>query len=150
MSFRERAFGGVDDERALRAFGERETPDALYSGQFHPGDVSWALYQNVVFDPARSVRLWEDGDGRLVAHAWCDPPTMLRLGLARERSGDRRLLSAILDWFEGLAGPGQLSVEDPGGAPALVELLGQRGYRPGDSTMRQLARPLARALEQPV
>lgn len=39
-------------------------------GYWHIGDLIWGVYQNTIFDPRASIRLWEDAGGELLGFAW--------------------------------------------------------------------------------
>jgi ribosomal protein S18 acetylase RimI-like enzyme len=42
-------------------------------GYWHPGDLTWGMYQNTVFDPKTSLRLWEDtATGALLGVTWLE------------------------------------------------------------------------------
>ena len=40
----------------------------------HVGDLTWGVYQNTVFDPHTSIRLYED-DGKLLGYVWVQHPS---------------------------------------------------------------------------
>src|SRR5258707_342584 len=47
-------------------------PDHTRSAGWHHGDVLWGMYANMIFDPRRNIRLWEDTRGALCGFAWLD------------------------------------------------------------------------------
>jgi N-acetylglutamate synthase-like GNAT family acetyltransferase len=61
-----RFFGGQADVLRIMAFLSAARVNASQPGYWHVGDFLWRLYQNTVFDPFMSVRLWEGGDGQLL------------------------------------------------------------------------------------
>src|SRR5258708_22954393 len=46
--------------------------DRTRSAGWHHGDVLWGMYANLLFDPRRNIRLWEDTRGTLCGFAWLD------------------------------------------------------------------------------
>src|SRR5260370_39935050 len=46
--------------------------DHTHSAGWHHGDVLWGIYANMIFDPRRNIRLWEDTHGALCGFAWLD------------------------------------------------------------------------------
>src|SRR5260221_12552202 len=46
--------------------------DHTHSAGWHHGDVLWGIYANMIFDPRRNIRLWEDTRGALCGFAWLD------------------------------------------------------------------------------
>ncbi|HEX8996102.1 MAG TPA: GNAT family N-acetyltransferase [Ktedonobacterales bacterium] len=73
MSFTTRMYAGTEDrDRITRFLSELDTGEPR-PGYWHPGDVIWGLYQNTVFDPTTSVRLWEDAaTGALLGMTWLE------------------------------------------------------------------------------
>jgi mycothiol synthase len=158
---RHRAYRGEDDlQRLLDALSRAHATPGDTGGLFHPGDLVWALYQNMAFDPRQSIELWESDGGELVGfcifeeadfetQCFASDGEMRRafelaaLGVARERAL--------------AAGGAQLRTLNFDTDAAQRELLGANGFavdearvtRRGEprTGMLQLAQPLADAGE---
>jgi mycothiol synthase len=61
-----RAYRGDPDLQRLLAALSRAHADPSGTSLLHPGDLVWAIYQNTLFDPQRSIELWESSDSGLV------------------------------------------------------------------------------------
>ncbi len=68
------------------------------AGCMHVGDLTWWMYQNTIFDPARNVRLWEADDGELLGFAWFSPPATLDLQIHPQWRGSGLIEREMLDW----------------------------------------------------
>ena len=64
---------------------------------WHPGDAVWGIYQNVVFDAPRGVRLWEE-DGELVGFAWLEEPDGVVMQVHPRLRGSGLLEGEMLEW----------------------------------------------------
>src|SRR5260370_17534572 len=53
--------------------------DHTHSAGWHHGDVLWGIYANMIFDPRRNIRLWEDTHGALCGFAGLDEAGWLAL-----------------------------------------------------------------------
>lgn len=101
MPFTSRMYARVEDrERITRFLSEASVGDPR-PDYWHVGDLTWGLYQNMVFDPTRGVRLWEDAaTGALLGFSWLDGSeldTMIAPTLRATPEGDA-ILAASLAW----------------------------------------------------
>ncbi|HET9221911.1 MAG TPA: hypothetical protein VFO07_05370, partial [Roseiflexaceae bacterium] len=69
-----RPFRDHADLLRLRDFLSAAGAAAEQPGFWHIGDLIWGVYQNTVFDPAASIRLWEGADGELLGFGWLEDP----------------------------------------------------------------------------
>lgn len=74
--FQSRAWESRDDTRLMQALVRDRLTRDWPSANFHPGDLDWWVV--LAFDRlpplTERVRLWTNGDGRLVGYAWLRPP----------------------------------------------------------------------------
>ncbi len=81
----------------MMEFVSSATSVAPPGAYWHPGDVVWGMYQNMVFDPHREVRLWEDGD-ELLGFAWLEEPDGVVMQVHPRLRGSGSLEGEMLDW----------------------------------------------------
>jgi len=67
-------------------------------GYWHIGDLIWGVYQNTIFDPRASIRLWEDAGGELLGFAWREEPDGLSIQVHPRLRGSGLLEQQMLDW----------------------------------------------------
>lgn len=79
MPFTTRMYARTDDrDRIARFLAEATEATEAGGGEprpgyWHPGDLIWGMYQNTVFEPKTSLRLWEDAaSGALLGVAWLE------------------------------------------------------------------------------
>jgi hypothetical protein len=89
--------GAADLQRMLDFIAPLNAHEAL-SGYIHAGDVLWRVYQNTLFDPFRSIRLWEDGHGSLLGFAWHEAPDGVLMQVAPNLRGTGLLERPMLAW----------------------------------------------------
>src|SRR5262245_512928 len=65
---------------------------------WHIGDLIWGVYQNIVFDPTASIRLWESADGELLGFGWLEEPDGVSLQVHARLRGSGTLEQQILAW----------------------------------------------------
>ena len=98
MTMTARQYAGDQDVRALTELVS-EITDPARPNLWHPGDVVWALFQNVVDDPFQDLRLWEDEAGVAQAFAWFHPRGMdVMLCRRPELRADTALLDEMYAW----------------------------------------------------
>ena len=138
MGVRSRLYEGAADFQRMRRFLIAARSTAGHNaGYMHVGDLTWWMYQNTAFDPARNVRLWEADDGELLGFAWFSPPAMLDVQIHPRWRGTGLIEEEMLDWagehrrdfFVNGESPRPLTVaalKDDAGLQAILE---GRGYR---------------------
>lgn len=62
------------------------------------GDLIWRLFLNTVFEPSKSIRLWEDRDGRLLGFACFESPDTLRTQIHPTLGEREQVQQAMVDW----------------------------------------------------
>lgn len=73
MSFTSRMYSRTEDRDRIARFLAEVSVGSPTPGYWHPGDLIWGMYQNTVFDPKSSVRLWEDAaTGALLGLTWLE------------------------------------------------------------------------------
>ncbi|HZC07890.1 MAG TPA: GNAT family N-acetyltransferase [Ktedonobacterales bacterium] len=76
MPFTTRMYARAEDRDRIALFlSEASAADGSgpNPGYWHPGDLIWGMYQNTVFDPKLSLRLWEDAaTGALLGVTWLE------------------------------------------------------------------------------
>lgn len=76
MPFTSRMYARTEDRDRVAAFlaeAVAEGGGEPRPGYWHPGDLTWGMYQNTVFNPKTSLRLWEDAtSGALLGTAWLE------------------------------------------------------------------------------
>lgn len=80
--------------RFLSAANAADTPRLRY---WHVGDIVWAMYQNMVFDPRASFHLWQE-DGELVGVGWFEAPHDFAFQILPRKLSDESLAEAMLAW----------------------------------------------------
>ena len=117
--------------------------------QLHPGDLGWAAKEGEQALGA-SLRIWRR-DGRIVAIALIDGPTVLRVTTAPDVRHDAPLASALVADLDaparGVLPAGEVSVEAPNGS-ALQAALTSAGWGLGMPWVA-LRRDLAGLVEDP-
>jgi len=100
-TFTGRPYAGLGDLKLLREFvsdaARARGPQPAY---LHPGDLTWGLFANTVFDPHANIRLWRSAEGRLLGFAWLDEPDELELALDPRLPFDAALADEMLAWGE--------------------------------------------------
>jgi mycothiol synthase len=95
-----RFFGGQADVLRMMAFLSAARVDGSQPGYWHVGDLVWRLYQNTVFDPFTSFRLWEGGDGELLGFVCFSPPEWVDLQVHPRLCGRGPIEEEMLAWAE--------------------------------------------------
>ncbi|HET9110666.1 MAG TPA: GNAT family N-acetyltransferase [Ktedonobacterales bacterium] len=73
MPFTTRMYARVEDRDRITRFLSEASVGEPRPGYWHPGDITWGMYQNTVFDPTTSLRLWEDAaTGALLGVTWLE------------------------------------------------------------------------------
>jgi len=112
------------------------------------------MYQNLVFDPRREVRLWEDGD-ELLGFAWLEEPDGVVMQVHPRLRGSGSLEREMLDWAAGqtravygeLAGD-ELWTRLPEDEPRLEALLANLGFGRDPDHALKMARTLGEPLPE--
>ncbi len=60
MPFTSRMYARTEDRDRLTQFLSDANAGDPTPDYWQPGDLIWGFYQNTVFDPTTSIRLWED------------------------------------------------------------------------------------------
>jgi mycothiol synthase len=95
-----RFFGGQADVLRMMAFLSAARVDGSQPGYWHVGDLVWRLYQNTVFDPFTSFRLWEGGEGELLGFVCFSPPEWVDLQVHPRLRGRGPIEDEMLAWAE--------------------------------------------------
>jgi ribosomal protein S18 acetylase RimI-like enzyme len=93
-----RPFRDQADLLRMRDFLSAANAASDWPGFWHIGDLIWGVYQNTVFDPQRSIRLWESADGELLGFGWLEEPDGVNLQIHPRLRGDGTLEQQILAW----------------------------------------------------
>ncbi|CAN5128623.1 hypothetical protein BH18ACT10_BH18ACT10_00180 [soil metagenome] len=110
-----RSYEGNRDLKLLRDFLSTLTADGQPQSCWHPGDITWTLFQNTHFDPHENVRLWEDEAG-LVGFAVLEEPDGV---VTKVRPAPRGVLEEkILRWASGKLAEAQRAILGLGSGPA--------------------------------
>ena len=131
----------------LLAFLAEVHADGWQRGYFHPGDLIWGLYQNIIYDPTQNIRLWHDETGNLAGWAWFER-AMVEVQVHPRLRGQGVLEGLMLDWAEEMArqrrleDPPRAWVRVPDSSTALLALLAQRGFERDPFHYRTLYRDL--------
>jgi ribosomal protein S18 acetylase RimI-like enzyme len=145
VSVHSRDFSGPSDLPLLIQFASRTTRRRLPGmGYYHPGDITWQLYNAPAND---FVRLWLDGE-RVVAFGVYEAPLNFQFELDPDIDSADGVFREVLAWVEDLRrrtpdpelvpiayrmlGTGTLSVEVLDADQARSAFLGVAGYRPID------------------
>ncbi len=73
MSYTTRMYARTVDRDRIAQFLSEVGVGEPRPGYWHPGDLILGMYQNTVFDPATSLRLWEDATtGALLGVTWLE------------------------------------------------------------------------------
>jgi ribosomal protein S18 acetylase RimI-like enzyme len=98
VSVASRPYGGDRDLSLLRDFLVTVGADPQRDGYLHLGDLLWGLYQNEVFDPTRSIRLWEREGAGLLGFAWFEEPDGVVVQARPSLRGHDGLVGQMLAW----------------------------------------------------
>lgn len=90
--------GGEADVLRMKAFLSAAQVDGSQPGTWHIGDLLWRLYQNTVFDPFTSFRLWESGSGELLGFVCFSPLEWLDMQVHPHLRGSGLLEEKMLAW----------------------------------------------------
>ncbi len=150
MELRSRPFAGEADVRRLVDLVAAITAQGSRAAYWYVGDVLWALYQNVVYDPSRHVRLWEDAGGALRGFAFYHPPGRVDFQVDPRLDDAELLAEEILRWAEeyrrgfdaDAEGTRTLSTEAYDDDAARLALLQRRGYTRSDFSLLDMRRDL--------
>jgi ribosomal protein S18 acetylase RimI-like enzyme len=93
-----RPFRDHADLLRLRDFLSAASAAAEQPSFWHIGDLIWGVYQNTVFDPAASIRLWEGDDGELLGFGWLEDPDGVSWQIHPRLRGSGALEQQILAW----------------------------------------------------
>ena len=147
-------FGGETDVLRMKAFLSAARSDGSLPGYWHVGDLLWRLYQNTIFDPFTSFRLWESGDGDLLGFACFSPLEWVDMQVHPRLRGSSLLEEQMLAWAE--AYRLQLPAKDDGTRllrtggldvdPQRVAFLDRHGFERAEhhfiNLMRDLSEPI--------
>jgi len=100
MRILSRFFGGEADVRRMRAFLSAARLDGSQPGYWHVGDLLWRLYQNTVFDPFTSLRLWEKDGGELLGFVCYSPLEWVDVQVHPRLRGNGLVEEQMLAWAE--------------------------------------------------
>ena len=100
MRILSRFFGGEADVRRMRAFLSAARLDGSQPGYWHVGDLLWRLYQNTIFDPFTSLRLWEKDDGELLGFVCYSPLEWVDVQVHPRLRGNGLVEEQMLAWAE--------------------------------------------------
>ncbi|SEG91441.1 Ribosomal protein S18 acetylase RimI [Thermomonospora echinospora] len=116
-----RAYRHPDDLRALQGLVRRVWSPGC---QYHVGDLAWQRRQHLGREGEWPTALWEQ-DGVVVGWGWAELPGFLNLLVDPARPN---LIDAVLEWFDGVATAGPLTVVALQHDTRLVEALERHGY----------------------
>jgi mycothiol synthase len=92
-----RCYGEEGDLALLRSFLSKLTAESPPQAYWHPGDLVWAMFQNTLFDPCESVRLWVSG-GDLLGFAVLEDPNLVVMQVRPDLRGRGELEELMLSW----------------------------------------------------
>jgi GNAT superfamily N-acetyltransferase len=150
-------YNGEADLKRMKEFLIAARADGAKPGYWHIGDLLWALYQNVVYDPFRNVRLWENEVGKLLGFALYHPPDSVDL-IYHPVHDDGWLQEQMLTWaeehrkqfpVEGDA-PASLSTGGLDNDPQHIAILERRSFRRTEHHFVNLLRDLAEPIPETV
>ena len=95
-----RFFSGEADVQRMKAFLSAARVDGSQPGAWHVGDLLWRLYQNTVFDPFTSFRLWESGGGELLGFVCFSPLEWVDLQVHPRLRKSGLIEEQMLPWAE--------------------------------------------------
>lgn len=121
---------------------------------WHAGDLIWSFYQNTIFDPRQSVRLWEDATGELLAFGRFDKPDTVDWQLHPRVRGSDLLQETILAWAaeqarNAQAGAALLRAFALESESALHSFLGKHGFTRDDDHFVRFRRDLTAPIPAP-
>ncbi|HET9109811.1 MAG TPA: GNAT family N-acetyltransferase [Ktedonobacterales bacterium] len=110
MPFTSRMYARTEDRDRIARLLAEASAGAPTPGYWHPGDLIWGMYQNTMFDPKVSLRLWEDAaTGTLLGLTWLETgvaagevETQLAPGVRATAEGDA-ILAEALSWARRVA-----------------------------------------------
>src|SRR5260370_30748661 len=135
-----------------------QLPDHTRSAGWHHGDVLWGMYANMLFDPRRNIRLWEDTRGTLCGFAWLDEAGWLAICSDPCTGRAEDIALAMLAWAAErgreqaleagteVRAPDVQALESDG---ALARLLARCDYTPEGEVLVYMRQALNRALPEP-
>ncbi|MEV4344772.1 GNAT family N-acetyltransferase [Actinoplanes sp. NPDC049596] len=127
-----------EDLRLMQGAVQR---DWTLDSHWHVGDLAW---QRPAFAD-RTVEMWRDASGEVVAWAWLTPPGSLEL------HAPAALVPAVLRWFDQTAGALERTVSAMDTDAALIGELRSLGYREVDGPyFRHCVRELDGDLPEPI
>ena len=147
-----RPYGGETDLRSIMEFLSSVISAGPAGAYWHPGDVVWGMYQNMVFDARRGVRLWEE-DGELVGFGWLEEPDGVVMQVHPRLRGSGLLEGEMLEWAArqtravyGEQAEDELWTRVAEDEPRLVALLAELGFeRDPDHALK-----MSRGLDSPI
>lgn len=157
MTITSRQYAGDGDLRAMLQLVSHLT-DHTHSAGWHHGDVLWGIYANMIFDPRRNIRLWEDTRGALCGFAWLDEAGWLAICSDPRTGGAEDVTLAMLAWADERGRERALEAGAEVRAPdvqaleseaALAHLLTGCGYTPEGEVRVYMRQALGRALPEP-
>ena len=157
MTITSRQYAGDGDLRAVLQLVSHLT-DHTHSAGWHHGDVLWGIYANMIFDPRRNIRLWEDTHGALCGFAWLDEAGWLAICSDPRTGGAEDVTLAMLAWADERGRERALEAGAEVRAPdvqalesetALARLLTGCGYTPEGEVLVYMRQALGRALPEP-
>src|SRR6266540_3281242 len=135
MSITSRMFEGDADLLRMRDFLIAANASGR-PGYWHIGDLIWGVYQNTIFDPRASIRLWEDAGGELLGFAWREEPDGLSIQVHPRLRGSGLLEQQMLDWGAAIcARPSRLR-SCPLAGRCVTSAMSQSGARASRRTAR--------------
>lgn len=160
MNITSRPFRDSSDLELLKQFVMTIWADESYRSYFHMGDIIWNIYQNILFDPYRNIRLWQNTQGEMLGFALFDIGRTAFSSWTQIHPGQREnaeLYDMMLEWLDERAAEERKtdptkellynnSYDDD--AP-LKDTLLRHNYRPGDFGMLQMYRELNETLPDP-
>jgi mycothiol synthase len=100
MEISSRFFNGEADVQRMKDFLSAARLDGTQPGYWHVGDLLWRLYQNTIFDPFTSFRLWESKHGELLGFVCHSPPEWVDLQVHPRLRGSGLVEEQMLAWAE--------------------------------------------------
>src|SRR5262245_19256484 len=93
-----RQYAGEADLLRMRDFLVAANAATTLPVYWHIGDLIWGVYQNTIFDPTVSIRLWEDAAGELLGFAWIEEPDGFSIQVAPYLRGSGLLEEQMFAW----------------------------------------------------
>jgi len=92
-----RRYGKEGDLALLRSFLSELTAESPPQAYWHPGDLLWTMFQNTLFDPPESIRLWMAGPD-LLGFAVLEGPDYVVMQVRPSLRGSGELEEQMLSW----------------------------------------------------